>query len=341
MGRRLSSFGFAAALFGIAAGPLHAQAALTPGHLTRRVVFDEQSPLATNAALLQRLLGPLQRLREVATLADKHETVAVYPLNLSAERFTVYLPKRRPAAGYGLLVFIPPSQDAPLPLGWAGVLDRAGYIFASAERSGNEENFASRRIPLALTAAHALTRRYRIDPDRVVIGGFSGGSRVALRIALAYPDIFSRVLLNAGSDPIGGAEAPLPSVALMSLLQTHSRFAFVTGDGDDLNLAKDAETRMSLSRWCVEATTTIRPPNSGHEIMDASALSLALSALNRPDLPDPARFKNCQAKLDAALMQARSDAEVLRAQPKSPAADSRLDRLDRTYGALIEEPASN
>ena len=58
-------------------------------------------------------------------------------------------------------------------------------------------------MPLALLAYENIRRSHTLDANRVYVGGMSGGSRVALRVALAYPDVFRGALLNAGSDPIG------------------------------------------------------------------------------------------------------------------------------------------
>ena len=40
-----------------------------------------------------------------------------------------------------------------------------------------------RREPLALLAALNILADYPIDPEQVYIGGFSGGSRIARRLA--------------------------------------------------------------------------------------------------------------------------------------------------------------
>ena len=321
---------------GVAAAPAYAQAQPVPGRLARAIALDTPSPYATNAMLLQRLLSPRRRERERILLEAGGDELAPYPLDLGAEHFALYVPRQRPAAGYGLLVFIPPWQDAHLPMGWDHGLDRAGIIFVSAAQSGNDESIPARRIPLALTAAYALARKYQIDPDRIFVGGFSGGSRVALRVALAYPDIFAGVLLDAGSDPVGTDDIPLPGRALMDILQTRTRFVFVTGAMDAVNLAKDMETRLSLSSWCIEPTRSFEVPNVGHDVTDAAGLSAALDALTGPHRSDPARSARCRAALDARLAQARADAAALHALPPTAATDAALDRLDRTYGALLE-----
>ena len=138
----------------------------SPGQVARKLLFKQPSPFAANSVLVERLLTPRQRDRQLTTLASNRQALAAFSLDLSAERFTVYLPKVEPQAGYGLLVFIPPWENARIPLGWPRVLDRKGMIFVAAERSGNDQSIMGRRIPLALTATYALTERYRSDATR-------------------------------------------------------------------------------------------------------------------------------------------------------------------------------
>lgn len=321
-------------LVAIVASTAFAQA--IPGQLARKIAFDQPSPLANNSVLLERLLSPRQRERQLAAMAVKGEALAPYSLDLRAERFSIYLPKQEPPAGYGLLVFIPPWEDARLPPGWSEVLEREGIIFVTADRSGNDESIVGRRIPLALTAAHALAERYRVDPNRTFISGFSGGSRVAFRTAIAFPDVFAGVLLDSGSDPVGTADIPLPSPELMPLLQSRTRFVFVTGENDEMNLSKDAGARASLATWCVDATRAIIRPHTGHEIMNGDGLAEALGALGRPYPSAPAQHRRCLSSADARLQQARTDAAALNAQPPSPRVQEQLDRLDREYGALLD-----
>ena len=91
-----------------AASSAFAQGALIPGELAHQVTFEQPSPFIRNAVLISRLLTPRQRERQLSALAANAEALAAYPLDLGAQRFSVYLPKQQPAAGYGLLVFIPP-----------------------------------------------------------------------------------------------------------------------------------------------------------------------------------------------------------------------------------------
>ncbi len=177
--------------------------------LQNDVVFSDYSPLSGSAELLHRFLSPLNAMRAGKRLAHSAVALRDQPIDLTQERFTVYVPSHPPTEGYGLLVFVPPWENAMLPRGWAATLDRHGVIFVSAANSGNEANILDRREPLALLAAHNIMQRFHVDPARIYVGGFSGGSRVALRLALEFPDVFRGAFLNAGSDPIGDAQTPL------------------------------------------------------------------------------------------------------------------------------------
>ncbi|HEY2276505.1 MAG TPA: PHB depolymerase family esterase [Steroidobacteraceae bacterium] len=173
--------------------------------------FDAYSPLSASAEIVRRLLSPLAAAEVQRSLASSSERLSEQSIDLETERFVLYVPAHAPADGYALLAFVPPWDEAQLPHGWAPVLDRYGVIFVSAAHSGNSADVIGRREPLALLAAWNVMQRYRVDPQRVYVGGFSGGSRVALRLGLAYPDLFRGALLNAGSDPLdAGPPSPPP-----------------------------------------------------------------------------------------------------------------------------------
>lgn len=163
----------------------------------------------------------------------------------------IYVPPHAPAQGYALMVFVPPWQQATLPSGWAQVLDQYGFIFVSAAGSGNDENHLARREPLALIGVQNVIKRYTVDPKRIFVGGFSGGSRVALRLALDYPDVFHGAFLNAGSDPIGANPVPLPSKDQLFRFQESSRIVYATGARDLFHLSMDAESARSMLKQCV------------------------------------------------------------------------------------------
>jgi hypothetical protein len=71
------------------------------------------------------------------------------------------------------------------------VLKEEGFIYIGPNDAGNKASI-HRRFGMALDAVHNMTREYRIDPERVIISGFSGGGRVASMLAILYPDVFTQ-----------------------------------------------------------------------------------------------------------------------------------------------------
>lgn len=311
---------------GIAAG--------AAGTTLRDVVAADYPPYAENSELLRRMSSPLTRLAEERKLAASGETLARRPLEITAERFLIYQPAGpSPPHGFALLVFVPPWQDARLPPGWAMVLERLRVVFMTAARSGNEENPLGRRVPLALLAAAEAQRRFTIDPEQVYVAGFSGGSRIALRLALAYPDVFRGVILDAGSDPIGTPEVPLPPRDLLALFQARTRIVYLTGERDSDHLADDAVSIRSLHQWCVVNTDQAVQPHVQHEIALPGALSQALVALaQRP--AESGALARCRAALDADLAARLDEAEELLGRGAAREASGRLTQIDARFGGL-------
>jgi hypothetical protein len=300
--------------------------------LQRNILFTEYSPFSASVELARRTLSPLANI-ELARAA-KNAALRPQAVDLPEERFSIYVPVQRPSRGYALLVFIPPWQDARLPPGWAAVLDAHGMIFVSAARSGNDEKVLDRRIPLALLGAYNIMQRYPIDPDRVYIGGFSGGSRVALRTALAYPDLFRGALLNAGSDPIGDGANLLPSADLFAKFQSSSRLVYLTGAEDNWNIQHDMASRDSMTSWCVLGTVVETMLRIGHETAVPYSVDRAITALDQRPPVDPAKLSKCRARVAkemAADLQRTAD---LLDRDKPHDAKASLTKLDVHYGGL-------
>src|SRR5258708_17468696 len=174
------------------------------------VVFSDYSPLSSSAEVLHRLLSPPNAAEVRKRLAHSTVTLRDQPIDLAQERFTVYVPSHLPTQGYGLLVFVPPWENAMLPRGWAAILDRRGVIFVSAANSGNAANILDRRDPLALLAAHNIMQRFRVDPERIYIGGFSGGSRCALPLPPRLPHPVLAAFPNAATSASLSPPPPSP-----------------------------------------------------------------------------------------------------------------------------------
>ncbi len=302
--------------------------------LQTEVVFSDYSPLSASAEIMRRLLSPLAAREVQRSLESSAERLRAQSVDLAAERFVLYVPARAPARGYGLLVFVPPWDEAQLPRGWAPVLDRQGVIFVSAARSGNSADVVGRREPLAILAADNVTRRYPVDPQRVYVGGFSGGSRIALRLALAYPDLFRGALLNAGSDPLDAGPPSPPARALLERFQESTRIVFVTGEHDALHLSMDRASLESMSEWCVFDTAVEITPGAAHELAGPAALARALDALASHLRPAAAKLAACRKALDARLTARLAQIRALIDAGRKGEARKLLEETDRQFGGL-------
>ncbi len=304
-----------------------------PG-LMRDVVFTEYSDRSRNAELVQRLLTPLVGAAATRRAATLHRVVRQQPIDLAREKFVLYVPPRAPPQGYSLLVFVPPWSNAALPPAWAAVLDRHGMIFVGAANSGNDANVLDRRIPLALLAAQNVRGRFPIDPSQVYIGGFSGGSRVALRAALAYPDVFHGVLLNAGSDPIGDDQAALPTLELFQQFQDSTRIVYLTGKDDRSNIERDEDSRHSLRGWCVFGLSVETMPWAGHQAAAPPELDRALNDLAEPVRADPSKLADCREGVARQMHAQLERARDLIRRGQSADARALLKKIDAHYGGL-------
>ncbi|MBS0277555.1 MAG: hypothetical protein JSR81_08030 [Proteobacteria bacterium] len=266
--------------------------AQTATGLQEELIFTNTTPLSENGELIRRLLTAQVYAEAVSSGANLHGQ----SLDIGKERFVVYVPAvPPPSAGYALMVFVPPWNTAKLPYGWAEVFDAHAMIFVSAAQSGNDQNVYNRRIPLALLAEANIAARYHLDPARIYVGGFSGGSRVAMRVALAYPDVFDGAFLNAGSDAIGTDAIPLPPPDLFRRFQENTRLYYATGAQDVGSLGLDAGSRKSMRDHCVFNIVEQRVVRTTHEVASARVLSSALDYLDTPPANDAAQLTTCRA----------------------------------------------
>lgn len=313
-------------------------APVTAGELLKDQVFDRYSPLAAADEFSRRVFTPttFDRLQRFQVAMGQHAVEQT--VDLSKERFDIFIPARKPEAGYGLLVFVSPIRRWPLTHDWKKVLDRHGIIYVSAQRSGNPENVYERRIPLALHALENIRARYPIDPERLIISGFSGGSRTAIRIAAAYADVFTGALLIGGAKVMGEEDFAPPPQEIMEQLQTRMRVVYATGKLDMPNRRLDGRSITALHERCVAGVFKIDDPKIGHEVPDRKNLERALKRLQRP-----LEAKLLQAQQTCAVQLAqRVEADVRAAelayqQHDYISAGEKLGEADLAWGGLASE----
>jgi pimeloyl-ACP methyl ester carboxylesterase len=301
----------------------------------QEVVFDRYTPLSRNEEIARRTLTPLTFQHGQAMLAATRQQFLEQPIDLTKEKFTLYVPDGAPPKeGYGLLVFIAPWSEPTRPQLWRLPLSRHGLIFVSAENSGNDVKVLDRRLPLALLAYENVRARFPLNPNRIYIGGLSGGSRAAEITALAYPDVFRGALLNAGSDPIGGeAGIYLPPAELFRKFR-EIKLVYVTGDGDERNLRDDEISRASMREWCVFGIEIRKARKLGHEPLDQPSFDQALDALERPATINPGERERCNERVQQELASKLAAARAAISRGDGRGARAQIKEIDAHYGGL-------
>ena len=171
-----------------------------------------------------------------------------YSLDPGSESYFVHVPESYAGdVPYGLVVFIDADEIvSEVPVGWASVLDARQMLFVAPENGGNDQD-SDRRMGLAVLGALEMMKRYRIDPSRVYVAGYSGGARMAGMLGFYQADVFHGTIQNCGAD----FYKQVPTVYATSWLSTTGqpygtfqategeiaqakrvRFALVTGTND-------------------------------------------------------------------------------------------------------------
>ena len=302
--------------------------------LSRNVVLDELSPLASASELTARLLTPITqdrivRFRQAVGFSFEDQTIEA-----GKEPFELFVPEPGPDGKYGLMVFIWPADDIQVPGDWWKVFRDRHMIYVASRRSGNAENIFNRRVPLALHGYEYVRSKYNVDPERIYIGGFSGGSRTAQRVAMAYPDVFRGVFMVGGSDALGGESGfTLPSEPLSRLLQNRTRFVFSTGGEDLPNRAKDARTRKNLEALCMQGVRLVPQNGVEHWVPNGRGFIRVLNELERA-IPQNADAAACDENLRKVINDGLASVKQKIADGDLKTAGELLGQLDAQYGGL-------
>ncbi len=309
-------------------------AADAPTGLQPAVTFTDATPLSRNAEIAARMLTPLAARGMQRMLARSGRTLSGQPIAVEKESFLLLVPGKMPPGGYGLLVFIPAWKDARIPKGWQGVLEDEGVIYVSAANSGNDADVLARRVPLALAAAAHVLKTWPVNPAHIFVGGMSGGSRIALRVALGYGDLFHGALLNSGSDPIGDAISPLPPPRVFHAFQEQMRLVWLSGELDPVNVTTDLNSDTVMARMCVANRDRRTMPRLGHETADPASLAWALDRLLAPREPFGAEGTACRAGHEGEMAEALAWVAALADSGKPDAARALLAQTDARFGGL-------
>jgi predicted esterase len=232
-----------------------------------RISFPEHAPYTTVKNLVLRAAFK-EEGREV-----RRRFSGKYPYKMEDESWAVHVPRDYdPDVPLGLLVFVSAGNGASMGY-WVKAVEGHQMIFVSPLKAGNSESPVGRRMPLALDAVYNLGGIYSIDPERIYISGFSGGGRLASRLAIAFPDIFTGGIFMCGCNYYrtheldGGRYWPpgisLNSRSLFNKARVNSRLVFLTGSKD----SNQDQTKVYQKRFRGDGfkhTVYVEVPGMGH-----------------------------------------------------------------------------
>lgn len=303
-----------------------------------RVAPTGSSPLATMHQLIERQLSLLDASQALRRMRDLGMSDAPAVPDPSAEKLLVRVPAKAGADGrYGLLLFMDPRSKTRFDPQLNNALDASGLIWISPDDAGDDASVLERRIPLALLAYEYARRTYDLDPGRVYVSGSAGGSRLAQRLLVTYPDVFTGAIVDSGAAELGTRNLPVPGNALLERLRANSRVAFATSSHDQPAFSEQQAALKSLRAYCAPIA---RVYDNGHTVAGHASLTPvllydAVKAFEAPLATGP----------DAACMQAlrqRAVAELARirqmdAKGDKTAALNALVDFDHAYGRLMPD----
>lgn len=207
-----------------------------------------------------QLLGEEQAMRFKKILAPED------PIS-----WEVYIPKNNSTEAPGVFLYVSPMNTGRIDSRWREVMDQQNLIYIAANKSGNKIP-TIRRMVLANLGIKALGQRYAFDINHINVAGFSGGGRVASRIASQYPEVFTGALYICGVDFWKKDQTP----KVERLIQ--NRFVFLTGT-KDFNRRETRQIQQRYIKAGAKHTKLIVVPNMAHKHPDATYLTEAVEYL--------------------------------------------------------------
>ena len=174
--------------------------------------------------------------------------------------------------GLPLVLFISPSDQ---PAGWSHlqtVCQQKGILFASPFNAGNNTP-APKRIRLVLDVLDDVRRRYKIDPDRTYLAGFSGGGRIACGIGFSLPELVGGVM------PVCAAAELREEPWLRHRVIDRLSIAMITGT-EDFNLGEVSRFRGPMLKDVGVRTKITVVEKLGHGIPDSKVFAEVIDWLD-------------------------------------------------------------
>ncbi len=146
------------------------------------------------------------RAYEAGAYSNKGKLKDWIKRNPGNDRCIIYCPPSYDGTqAYGLYLHINHSEKGHLRKEWFPLFDRLKLIAVSANDVGNYEtgklkqviNPHLHRVFYSMNALATVREQYKIDPERCIVGGTSGGGHMAFLTAALFPEFFKGALSSA------------------------------------------------------------------------------------------------------------------------------------------------
>ncbi len=121
-----------------------------------------------------------------------------YDFQPDQETFLIYLPKNH-SGPYGVLGWTNPGDQLAIPKKFEPLFEEFGIVAITAERCGNKQ-VSERRAGLLVSGMMALSECVRINRERVVLSGLSGGGRLSALGCFVHPEFFTGAVSWCGGN---------------------------------------------------------------------------------------------------------------------------------------------
>jgi len=150
----------------------------------------------------------------------------------------IYVPKSYDGSQpYGLLLYISASDDPKFLDDWFALFDEKKLIAVTARLVGNKTRMP-RRVLLSVDALATVEKLYKVDPERRVVTGISGGGHMSMLTGALYPELFKGAISYAAQSYLpggGGFFGHFPGLALSDFKSKDRRkmkWVVISGDKD-------------------------------------------------------------------------------------------------------------
>jgi dienelactone hydrolase len=237
--------------------------------------------------------------------------------------YALYLPDSfNQQENFPVIIFFDAHAKGKLPLEkYREIADESGFVLVGSNDSRNGiANALYAEIKKAIV--DDVRQRIKIDERRIYLGGFSGGARVAINLALADPSVAGVIANSAGFEP---SRAPLRSNLVIVGL----------AGNEDFNFLEQNRTEKSLQAY--DFPHCMVEFDGKHDWAPAASMQRAFLFLDLAAKKDNIKVRN-EARLRAAFEKDSMRLDSLRVKPRR---FQQLQKIISFYSRITETKKYN